>query len=136
MLLDGDPITVADLGDSAKQKITQSIDASSTLQSLLTELQPASASGSVTASSNTDGLAVILNKGGRPNVDVFYSLGGAGNIYIEVSLDGSTWRSLETVSLASAGSGIKIYQGIAYPYVRVRADATGIDIVLEVVATR
>ncbi len=103
---------------------------------LLSEFQPVSASSSVSATDNTSGLSVALNKGGRPNVNIYYSLGGAGNVYVEVSLDGSTWRLLDTISLSVAGSGIRVYQGIAYPYVRVRTDATAIDVVFEIAASR
>jgi hypothetical protein len=55
---------------------------------------------------------------------------------VEVSLDGSNWRLLDTVALSSSGSGLRIYQDIAYPYVRVRTDVTGIDVYFEIVATR
>ncbi len=103
---------------------------------LIDEFKPVSASASVAAADNTAGLVTTLFKGGRPNINIFYSLGGAGNIYVEVSLDGSTWRLLETITLSAAGSGTKIYQGIAYPYVRARTDATGIDVAFEIVASR
>jgi len=176
VLLDGDPINIAQLYDTAKQQITDAVNNSNATSyladirgqivkisiddygrvgikivepvdnagrvlvaapsELLAELSPVSASNSLTASNNAYGLAVMLNKGGRPYVDVYYSLGGAGNIYVEVSLDGSTWRVLDTITLTSGGSGIKTYQGIAYPYVRVRTDATGIDVYFEIVAAR
>lgn len=134
VLLDGDPITVADLGDSAKQKITQSIDASITLQSLLTELQPASASGSITATDNTAGFSITLDKGGRPYVNIYYSAGGAATIHLKVSRDGINWRTLKTYSLTVAGEGTDIIQGVAYPYVKLETPTTGIDVVFEVVA--
>jgi len=103
---------------------------------VLSELSPVSATGSVTASSNTSGLTVQLNKGGRPYVNIYYYLGGAGTVHVEVSLDGSTWRPLDTIALSSAGSGLKIYQGVAYPYVRVRTALTGADVAFEIVASR
>ncbi len=103
---------------------------------LLSELAPVSATSSVTASSNTSGLTVQLNKGGRPYVNVYYALGGAGTVYVEVSLDGSTWRLLDTITLSSAGSGLKIYQGVAYPYVRMRTTLTGANVAFEIVASR
>jgi hypothetical protein len=78
----------------------------------------------------------VLNKGGRPNVNIYYALGGQGTINVEVSLDGSAWRLLDAFSLSSAGSDLKIYQGIAYPYVRVRTDAANIDVEFEIVASR
>jgi len=108
----------------------------STPSELLYELKTASNTKSITASENTTGLEVVLFKGGRPNVNAFYSLGGAGNVYVEVSIDGVTWRLLDTISLSASGSGIKTYSSIAYPYVRARTDATGIDVTLELVASR
>jgi hypothetical protein len=103
---------------------------------LVSELQPVSASGSVAASSNTSGLSVVLNKGGRPNVNVYYSLGGAGTVTLMVSLDGNTWRTLKTYTLSGAGSGIDIVQGVAYPYVMLATSTTGVDVTLEAVASR
>ena len=103
---------------------------------LLSELSPVSARGSVTASSNTSGLMVQLNKGGRPYVNVYYALGGPGTVHVEVSLDGSTWRLLDTISLTSPGSGVKIYQGVAYPYVRVWTNLVGADVTFEIVVSR
>jgi hypothetical protein len=103
---------------------------------LLDELKTASNTKSIIASENTTGLEVVLFKGGRPNVNAFYSLGGAGNVYVEVSIDGVTWRPLDTISLSASGSGIKTYYSIAYPYIRARTDVTGIDVTLELVASR
>jgi len=108
----------------------------STPSELLDELKTTSNTKSITASENTTGLEVVLFKGGRPNVNAFYSLGGAGNVYVEVSIDGVAWRLLDTISLSASGSGIKTYSSIAYPYVRARTDATGIDVTLELVASR
>lgn len=136
VLLDGDPITVSQFDTTAQGQITSAIDSSSLLSRLVGELQPVSASGSVAAADNTSGLSVVLNKGGRPNVNVYYSLGGAGTVTLSVSLDGNTWRTLKTYTLTGAGSGIDIIQGVAYPYVMLSTSATGIDVTLEVVASR
>lgn len=103
---------------------------------LVDELKPVSAHGSITAADNTAGFEVVLEKGGRPNVNVFYSLGGTGELFIEVSRDGATWRTLKTISLAVAGSGVEVLSGIAYPYMRVRTPTTGVDVEFEVVASR
>jgi len=103
---------------------------------LYNEFQPVSAYGSIVAANNTSGFAITLYKGGRPNVNVYYNLGGAGNIYIEVSRDGSTWRLFDTITLSGAGSGLKPYGSIAYPYIRVRTDAINIDVEFEIVASR
>jgi hypothetical protein len=105
-------------------------------QELIRELSPIYATRHVPGPSNTNGVSLILKKDGRPYVNIYYVLGGPGTVYVEVSLDGSNWRLLDTVALSSSGSGLRIYQGIAYPYVRVRTDATGIDVYFEIVATR
>jgi len=96
----------------------------------------AMAYGAVTASENTAGFSVTLVKGGRPNVNVYFWLGGAGKVYIKVSRDGSTWRTLDVLSLASASEGLKVYAGVSYPYVKIETDATGVDAEFEVVASR
>lgn len=103
---------------------------------LLDEFRPVYATASVAAADNTAGLSVTLYKGGRPFVDVYYSLGGTGSVYVEVSVDGIAWRALDSFLLTAGGSGTKLYQGVAYPYVRARTDATGVDVTLEVVASR
>jgi hypothetical protein len=103
---------------------------------LVSELQPVNASNSLLAEYNTSGLTIILNKGGRPNLNVYYSLGGAGTITLMVSLDGNSWRTLKTYTLSGAGSGIDIIQGVAYPYVMLSTSVTDIDVTLEIVASR
>jgi hypothetical protein len=132
VLLDGDPVGIDRFSDDAVDQITRAINQSW----IIIELSAISASKKISASENTSGLTVYLNKGGRPNVNIYYSLSGAGDIYVEVSLDNEQWRLLDVIQLTSGGSGIKIYQGIVYPYIRVRTDATGIDVEFEIVASR
>jgi hypothetical protein len=103
---------------------------------LVDEFRPVSVSGSISATDNAAGFSVVLGKGGRPSVNVYYYLGGGGNVYVEVSADGVRWRTLDVITLTASGSGIKTYSSLAYPYVRVRTDATGIDVEFEVVASR
>jgi len=103
---------------------------------LVDEFKPVSAYGSITATENVAGFEVVLEKGGRPNVNIFYSLGGAGEVHIEVSRDGVEWRTLKTISLGAAGSGVEVFSGVAYPYIKVRTPTTGIDVEFEVVASR
>jgi hypothetical protein len=103
---------------------------------LLDEFKPVSAYGSIVATDNTAGFSVTLNKGGRPNVNIYYRLGGAGTVYLKASIDGVTWRTLKSYSLSGAGEGMDIVQGIAYPYVRLETPTTGIDAEFEVVASR
>jgi hypothetical protein len=105
-------------------------------QELLDELSPTYVTKHVPGSSNTDGVSLVLKKGGRPYVNVYYVLGGPGTVYVETSIDTTNWRLLDTITLSSAGSGLKVYLGVAYPYVRVRTDATGVDVYFEIVATR
>ncbi len=105
-------------------------------QELLDELSHKHVAGSISRALNTSGFSVVLEKGGRPFVNVYYYLGDAGMVYVEVSVDRHTWRLLDAISQSVAGSGLKIYQGIAYPYVRVRTDATGVDVYFEIVASR
>lgn len=97
---------------------------------------PVSNRASVTASQNAYGVSVSLITNGRPNVNVYYKLGGAGDVYVEVSLDGTTWRVLEHITLSESSEGLKIYQGIAYKYVRARVPTTSIDVELEITASR
>jgi hypothetical protein len=132
VLLDGDPVNIDRFSDTALDQITRAINASW----IIIELGAISTTASVSSSQNTSGASIVLNKGGRPNVNVYYSLSGAGTVYVEVSIDGETWRQLDVIQLDSGGSGIKIYQGIAYPYVRVRTGATNIDVNFEIVASR
>jgi hypothetical protein len=176
VLLDGDPISIAELYDTAKRQITEAVDASSATayladirdqivkiliddygrvgikiaepvddagrvliaapQELLNEFSYTYATGSISGPLNTRGFALVLEKGGRPFVNIYYVLDGPGTVYVEVSADGSAWRLLDTIALSSAGSGLKVYQGVAYPYVRLRTDATGIDVYFEIIATR
>jgi len=130
------PITISDISDTVKQKITQAIDTSQLLTDILNEFKPVSNKGSITASDNTSGFSIVLNKGGRPIVNVYYRLSGAGNIFIKLSSDGQNWKTFDVISLSEAGEGIKIYTGIAYQYVRVETDAVGVDVEFEITASR
>ena len=108
----------------------------STPRELLDEFKPVSTYGSITATDNTAGFSVTLNKGGRPFVNVYYSLGGAGTVYLKVSVDGVTWRTLKTYTLTGAGEGVDIIQGVAYPYVKLETPTIAIDVAFEIVASR
>ena len=103
---------------------------------LLDEFKPVSASGSITAIDNTAGFSVTLNKGGRPYVNIYYRLGGAGEVYLKVSRDGATWRTLKTYTLSAAGEGLDTVPGVSYPYVRLETPTTGVDVEFEIVASR
>jgi len=103
---------------------------------LLEEYKSAMNSGSIAAADNTTGFSLTLYKGGRPNVNVYYKLGGAGNVYLKVSRDGSTWRTIKTYTLSASGEGWDAPPPIAYPYVKLETDATGIDVEFEITASR
>jgi len=98
--------------------------------------KPVSVKGSISASKNVYGFGVSLYTGGRPNVNIYYKLSGAGNIYVKVSNDGVDWKTLDVISLTSADEKVKVYIGIAFQYVRVETDATGIEVVFEISASR
>ena len=194
VILDGDPISIYQFYDIAKQQITNAIDSSSRLSNIasgvsqiygelatiegyiretrdilvkmrideygnvgvriaepldeygrievsapkeiLDEFKPVTAYGSITATDNTTGFSIVLDKGGRPNVNIYYGLGGAGVVYLKVSRDGAMWRTLKTYSLSTAGEGIDVIQGIAYPYVRLETPTIGVDVEFEIVASR
>jgi hypothetical protein len=194
VILDGDPISIYQFYDLAKQQITEAIDNSSQMskivsdfdkiygklvtiewynretrdvlvmmrideygnvgvrisepldeygrvavsppREILDEFKPVSVYGSITATDNTAGFSIVLDKGGRPNVNIYYRLSGAGTVYLKVSIDGVAWRTLKTYSLADAGDGMDIIQGVAYPYIRLETPTTGVDVVFEIVASR
>jgi len=122
-------------------KIAEPLDeygrvAVSTPRELLDEFKPVSASGSITATENTAGFSITLNKGGRPYVNIYYMVGGAAIIYLKISRDGVNWRTLKTYSQTVAGEGVDVIQGVAYPYVRLETPTTGIDVEFEIVASR
>jgi len=98
--------------------------------------RPVSVKGSISASDNIYGFEISLFTGGRPNVNIYYKLSGAGNIYVKVSNDGVDWKTLDVISLTGADEKVKIYTGIAFQYVRVETDATGIDVSFEISASR
>ena len=103
---------------------------------LVDEYKPISSYGSITAEDNTDGFEVVLNKGGRPNVNIYFSLGGAGELFIEISRNGVNWRTLHHYSFTDAVSDVIVDTGITYPYIKARTPTTGIDVEFEIVASR
>lgn len=103
--------------------------------SILSLFSPVSASDTIAAASNTSGLEVALDTGGRPYVEVFVSTSDAATIEIYASTDGATWRLIETVTLSSAGT---YHDGWfnAYRWVKVKVPTTNIDITIEITASR
>ena len=96
----------------------------------------ASNSGSVSATANTSGLTVSLDKSGKPFVNVYYNVSAAATIYVEVSVDNSTWRALDTITTTAAKESIEQYPWVTYPYIRVRTPTTSISVDFEIVASR
>jgi hypothetical protein len=107
-----------------------------TLAELLEEFKPVYNRGDITATDNTAGFHIDLYKGGRPNVTLYYSIGGPATIYLKGSVDGATWRVLETITTTGAEERVVAFMAVAYPYVRVETPTTGIDVEFELVASR
>jgi hypothetical protein len=142
VLKDGDPITVQQFHDTAVDQIAEAIDKSKvaqlleTLAELLDEFKPVWARDGITATDNTAGFHVDLYKGGRPNVTLYYSVGGPAIIYLKGSVDGNTWRVIETITTAGPEERAVAFMAVAYPYVRAETPTTGIDVFFELVASR
>ena len=100
------------------------------------KLNTVSNSGSVAATANSAGLTVSLEKEGKPFINVFYDVGSAAEIYVEVSVDNSTWRPLDKITTTAAKSDLLQYPWVTYPYVRVRTPTTGIAVEFEIIASR
>ena len=160
VIKDGDPININDIFDPAKAKITEAVDAAkvtatsedikaitssiseTALQildkaiSILEEFKPVYTSKSLSDDENTGGLEITLEKGGRPNVNVYYRLGGPGELYIDVSVDGENWKTLYSLNFTEPTEDIIIVRGVAFPFVRARVPTPGIDVELIAVASR
>jgi hypothetical protein len=103
---------------------------------LLDEFKPVWARGGLTATYNTAGFYIDLYKGGRPNLTLYYRVGGVATIYLKGSVDGTTWRTIETITTAGPEERVATFTAIAYPYVRAETPTTGIDVEFELVASR
>ena len=146
VLKDGDPITVQQFHDTAVGQMTEAIDRSRAtelletyapkLAELLEEFKPVWAKDGITAADNTAGFHIDLYKGGRPNLTLYYSVGGPATIYLKGSVDGTTWRILETITTAGAEERAVAFMAVAYPYIRAETPTTGIDVFFELVASR
>ena len=98
--------------------------------------EPVSASGSVQAEYNTNGLSVVLQTNGRPYVSIYYNVSGSATLNVLVSPDGINWYPYSSVSISSAGSGVINASGVSWKYVQVQVPTTGIDIQIVVSASR
>jgi hypothetical protein len=146
VLKDGDPISIQQFHDTAVDQMIEAVDRSRAtqlletyapkLEELLEEFKPVWARGGITASDNTEGFHVDLYKGGRPNVTLYYSVGGPATIYLKGSIDDATWRILETITTTGAEERAVAFTAVAYPYVRAETPTTSIDVFFELVASR
>jgi len=93
------------------------------------------ASNSVIAANNTSGLNLSINNDWRTLVQFRATLGGAGIIYLDASLDGVNYFNLWSRSLSEAGSYCD-WDFCAFPYFRVRVPTTGIDVAIDVRAVK
>ena len=129
-------LTLSSLRDDLRGVDSRTLtDLHNKINDLLTELQPVSAKGSIASADNTDGFEITLDKGGRRLVDVYYKLGGAGDLIIEVSNDGSTWRPYYSTNFSASAEDIYSFE-TSFRYVRVKTPTTGIDVEFEITATR
>ncbi len=164
VIKDGDPITVQYIGEPAREAITRAIDEAriSRLASIRIDeygnvgiiiaepidfygrvrtvvedaYEPVSARTEVAASENTYGVELTLETRGRPNINVYVRVGGAAEARVYVSNDAARWRLLDTISFAGAGEELRIYTGMAFRYVRVHVPTAGVDVEIEVAASR
>jgi hypothetical protein len=93
------------------------------------------ASGSVNAASNTAGLSVSINNDFRDLCHFRVTLGGAGDIYVESSPDGTSWYTMWTKSLTAAGTFCD-WEIVGFPYFRIRVPTTAIDIAINIRAIK
>ena len=98
--------------------------------------EPVSASGSVQAAYNTNGLSVVLQTNGRPYVSIYYNVSGSATLNVLVSPDGINWYPYSSTSISSASSGMVNLSGVSWKYVQVQVPTTGINIQIAVSASR
>lgn len=99
-------------------------------------------SDSVSSGNNTSGLTVAVSKaGGRSNVTLHYSVGSSTSVFLEGrNPDGAnTWRTVveyDTTQSGTPDTDTTREPYLAFQEYRARVDTTGIDITLELSATR
>lgn len=105
------------------------------------QLTTRAGSDSVTAANNSSGLTVALQGYGRSNVNLHYSVGSSTSVYLEGrNPDGANeWREIteyDTTTSNTDDTDTVREPYLAYQEYRARVDTTGIDITLELSATR
>lgn len=103
--------------------------------SILDLFKPVSNSGEVTAVNNTTGLIVDLDTGGRPFVELYYNVSGSATIEIYGSSDGTTWRKTSELVISSAEEKSVAFNN-GFKWFRANCITTGIDVTIEISATR
>jgi hypothetical protein len=99
----------------------------------LTPPLPVSAVGSVTAASNATGLVVGLDTLGAHFMSLYAENGSYGSslyIYVDGSLDNSTWRNYDTLTATASGYQSKGYN-LGARYLRTRTSNTGVYTLFE-----
>ena len=149
VIKDEDPVNIYDIFQPAQDKIGQAVaDALSkgiviagptdpygnVRVAVANAFTPVSTSIHVTADENTNGVELSLIIDGRPNVNVAYYTDTFATLVIEFSNDGVNWfsRYNDTVS----GSGIVAFGDNAFRWVRARVPDTGVEVYLEISASR
>lgn len=131
---DTDRLLMALLLEQRGQDVTEAISGSG----------PGNGSGvddtDATSAVGTDEAAELsLGGAGTTEVDLYYQVATAGDIRVEVSTDGTTWRRFDTISPDGADSDIYQFE-TTYPEVRVYADRNTLTDdalgVLELVSSR
>jgi len=103
------------------------------LSTLVNKFTNVSTYGSIASGDNTAGFSVSLEVAHRAHVEVWVKLGGAGDIKVYGSRNGSDWRLVDSDSLSAAGEWHKGYLN-AYKYIKVEVPTTGIDVEIEITA--
>jgi len=121
----------------AKHEDLYDADEAKTITAILKELRDkltnVSAYGSIASGDNTAGFSVSLEVAHRSHVEVWCKLGGAGDIKVYGSRNGTDWRLVDSASLSAAGEWHKGYLN-GYPHIKVEVPTTGIDVEIEITA--
>ena len=149
VIKDEDPINIYDIFQPAQDKLQQAFSNAlakgiiivgptdpygNVRVSIENAFAPVSTSISVTADENTNGAELHLDVGGRPVVNVAYSTDSIMTLIVEFSNDGVNW--FERYNNTVSGSGVVAFSDNAFRWVRARVPNTGINVYLEISASR
>jgi len=102
----------------------------STLSTLNDKFSVVSASTTVAAADNTDGVELTLDTGHRKLVHWHVELGDAGEAKVQVSDDGTNWYDTPNSTSLSAAGTWDDWDFIGFRYVKVVVPTTGIDVTI------